>query len=509
MKYYHSYINRQEISRETHEKLLDLTTRRRSGRPWVRYGALAACAALIIGVGVWKLVPVSDPADISCEAGQFAADYTPLPGESDTVGPDYAGASLADDTDTSFMVNSPVMYGERISPAIPAIHYSDNILDRADLSGDWAYAPGSFEVDLTKKGIQTIFWGPEGKPETEQGDLPWTLFWDGYIVHGSAWYDGQGRLIELTITGERSPGEDVLANFTLELCPGEMPHNCAIDMSREDEFSEFNGVSVAAWSTSATDELDGDGKTYIYTHCGSEFMTSNEIGVRFENWSRRIGAEDGEEMELEKSRTFNAAFVRQALTDGLYLNHLMLADYVPAWRDEAFSSLAQARQVAEFALYLPAREPEAFSSCTGDKEFHGFLSYQEGIENRLCVRWSWENYNVEVTIHRDGDGSYRDAYDYYRGHMVDADNPASYDVRLYEGPEFTPVPEEYWDTLFVGCAFRAEDMSLSMVEARGRKDYFSGLKFSFDVVHPDGTVVGYYCTGVTAREVWEMVEGTL
>lgn len=487
MKYYHSYMGRQEISQETHEKLLELTAKPRSARPWVKYATLAACAALIVGVGVWKLAPApsSDPADISCEAGQFAADYTPLPGEKDTVEPEY-----------SFVVSSHT-YGELLASAIPDINYSNSLPVRPDMAADWAYAPGSFQVDLTKEDIQTIFWGPKGKPEAtppRMGDLPWMLYWEGYTVRSSAWYDGQGRLLELTISGEQGR-----AHFTLELCLGSLPVTCVIDMNREDELSEFNGITVAGWSTSNTYEMDGE--TYFHTRCGSEFMTADDIGVRFENRDSLMRSEYGgdEDMALGGAKTFNALFVRQAIAGGLYLDHLMTAEYVPAWRDETFSSLAQARQETDFAPYLPTGEPENFGSYTGNKEFYGVLHYQEGIQNYMLVRWSRGYDDVEVWVHRDG---------YYSYDLADPAKPETYDLRLYPIPWSESVPREYRDTVNLP-AFRAEDMSLAIVEARAIEKDTGGLNYDFDVVHPDGTVVSYRCDRMTAQQVWELVEETL
>lgn len=126
--------------------------------------------------------------------------------------------------DDSFVVSDSGIKGKLAFPMIPGIDYQD-ITDRSQLSADMSrvYMPGSFLADLKKEDIQTIFWGPEGKPEashpkTEQGDLPWMLFWDGYTVHGRAFYDGQGQLIELTIWGEKGR-----ASFELELRLGDCP----------------------------------------------------------------------------------------------------------------------------------------------------------------------------------------------------------------------------------------------------------------------------------------------
>lgn len=475
MKYYKTYLDRQEISPAVHEKLLDLESPGRRSVPWLKYGALAACAALILGVGVWKLAPGPSP-----------VQYSSVGNSSDREEVLYGQPGLASDS-SSFVVDSHIeSEGEMIFYAMPAIFYQD-ITGQSEAAASRAYAPGAFAVDLTKGDVQKLFWGPDGKPENTDYDLPWALYWDGYALHGHAWYDGQGQLTELTLWGEKGR-----AGFELELRLGALPFTCCVDMDRGDKISEFNGVQVAGWSK--VFDRDGDGlDDYI---CGSEFMTKNDIGVRFT--SQNNGAEaDG----VDGEAWFNTLFVRQALTEdgGLHLDHLMVNENVPAWREESFDTLAQARQEADYAPYLPTREPEGYSSYTGNKEFHGNLSYQEGFRNRLFVRWSRGYDNVEVAVYRDGTCPY---------HLVDPDEPESYDLRLYSIPWCDSVPEEYRETVN-DPAFRAEDMSLSIVEARGREHDTGGTTFSFDVLHPDGTLVSYRCDGMTAEQVWNMVEETL
>ena len=328
MKQYKSYMDRQEISPAVHENLVNLEAGKKSARPWMRYGALAACAALIIGVGVWKLAPAP-------------AQYNGVNGVGDSSDREevlYGQPGLS--FDAGFVVSSPAESDKLMFPMIPGINYQD-ITDRPDAALSRAYMPGSFMVDLEKEDIQTIFWGPEGKPEvshpkTEQGDLPWMLFWDGYTLQGRAWYDGQGQLMELTIWGENGRYD-----FELELRLGGLPFTCCIDMDRGDEISEFNGVKVAGWSK----VFGRDGDHYI---CGSEFMTKNDIGVRFVNRNSSVQSEHvpDEDTDLERAQTFNALFVLQALTEGggLHLDHLKTAEHVPAWREESFSTLAQSRQ---------------------------------------------------------------------------------------------------------------------------------------------------------------------
>lgn len=488
MKYYKTYMDRQELSPAVHEKLLDLEPPTKRSSPWLKYGALAACTALILGVGTWKLSPASNPAPNISSAGQFAADYTPLPGEKDTVEPD-----------DLFVVQGPADTDQAVNfYMMPAIYYKD-ASGASQTSASIALPDGSFFVDLTKENIQQIFWGPDGKPETADSDLPWALYWTGYTLNGSAIYDGYGKLWWLTIHGER---ED--AAFRLELSPGMIPPACCISLSNRG-VSEVFGVEVTAWS--------------LGHECGSEFMTENNIGVRFENWidlkvSDVLGLSEYDEVEdigqdefnalvkeLETMRqdelqNFNTLFVRQALTGdgGLHLDHLMVNENIPAWREEEFSTLAQARQETDFAPYLPQSAP-----ISDYGEFYGRLSFQDGIQNMLFVRWSKGYDNVEVDVYRDG---------YYPYHLVDPDEPESYDLRLYSIPWCDSVPDEHRETVD-HPAFKAEDMSLTIVEARGREHDTGGMTYSFDVLHPDGTLVSYRCDGMTAQQVWALVEETL
>ena len=117
----------------------------------------------------------------------------------------------------------------------------------------------------------------------------------------------------------------------------------------------------------------------------------------------------------------------------------------------------------------------------------------------LFVRWSRGYDNVEVCVYRDG------TYPY---HLVDPDEPESYDLSLYPIPWCDSVPEKYRETVD-HPAFKAEDMSPGIVETRGREHDTGGMTYSFDVLHPDGTLVSYRCDGMTAEQVWALVEETL
>ena len=314
------------------------------------------------------------------------------------------------------------------------------------------------------------------------------LFWDGYTIHGSAWYDGQGRLMQLTILGENDQNE-----FELKLCPGSLPFDCVIYADPRNEPTDVLGVSVHGWSR--VEDWNGDGEAdYV---CGSEFMTTDDVGVRFVNRNSSMRAEYGgdEDMARGGAATFNALFVRQAIAGGLYLDHLKTSENIPAWREEEFSSLTQARQETDFAPYLPTEEPERYRGT----EFYSRLSYQEGVQNYMSVYWLRGYDTVEVRVFRDG---------YHPYHLADPTRPETYDLRLYTIPWSESVPREYRETVNLP-AFKAEDMSLAIVEARGIEKDTGGLSFRFEVVHPDGTAVSYHCDRMTAQQVWELVEETL
>lgn len=490
MKYYISYMEKQQVSPEFHEKLGSLadTPRRKTGsRPWLQFGALAACCALVLGIGAWGLG--LGPQGGGTEPG-ISAEHSGQPEQTPDSSTSAGGAAQDSTGPNSFVVEGAG--GEKMMfPMIPYVNYQD-VTGAPELAASISLSEGSFSKDLTQEDIETIFWGPEGKPEAvhpkaEQGDLPWMLFWEGYAVRGYVIYDGSGRLFWLHIFGEHPDGP----TFHLELALDRLPPTCLVNPDLET--TDVLGVPVTGWK--AAYDRNGDKVTdYV---CGSEFM-AGDIGVRFENTGATFRVDPGDGWDpMEAACQFNALFVRQALASdgGLYLDHLKETEDVPAWREAEFSSLAQARQEAEFAPYLPQ------SDIPGYGKFYGRLTYQEGYENTLFVRWSRGYDNVEVYVCRpEGEP--------WWGETVDVSNPASYDTRLYTIPWCDSVPKEYRED-FYSPTFRAEDMSLSVVEARGTEKDTGGLTYCFGVLHPDGTLVRYTCDGLKAEQVWALVEPTL
>ena len=454
MKHYTSYMDRQELSREGQEKLLALgeQPRKKNRRPWLGGLALAACCALVVGLGLHFRGPAPTPGPAFQPSGDSSGTGTYLPAQSSSPGESSSG------TQTMF-------------PMVPYINYQELTFDLEPVSSR-ALAEGSFHRDLTGEDILALFGGED--------TLPWPLFWEDYDLSGWVMYNGSGDMLWMYLLGEHPDGW----NFELELAPGVLPLTCL--QPEIMETTDVMGTSVAGWRR--VYDRNGDGVTdYI---CGSQFM-AGDVGVRFENAGSPLGS------GLEGAAQFNALFVRQALIadGGLNLDHLLHTCDVPEWRDAEFSSLAEARQEADFAPYLPEQAPVDYG------EFFGRLTWQEGLESTLFVRWSRGYDGVEVCV-------YLPAGNYNWAPPVDVNVPESYDTRLYTIPWSDSVPEEYVLNFYMPH-FRAEDMSLAVVEARGTEKDTGGTAYRFGVVHPDGTVVQYTCDGMTAAEVWEMVRPTL
>ena len=479
MKYYGSYMDRQGISPESHETLLKLErSAKKKAVRWAKPLTLAVCCVLVLGLGMWKFIP---------GAASTAQNpvFRPVEGEvqKGTYLPERLGEPAQTDEPSTKMM-----------PMVPYINYQ-SVDVSMDVAASIALMEGSFRVELTREDILKLFWGETARPggdapvtpEHPQGEeaLPWTLFWEGYELDGWVIYDGSGSMYWLMIVGNHPDGY----SFELELSPGRLPPSCLAEPGLET--TDVLGATVTGWSRAY--DRNGDGVTDHI--CGAEFM-AGDVGVRFENVGSPFGEEDPQTL-MAGAAQFNALFIRQTLSGdgGLYVDHLLRTDDVPEWREAEFASLSQARQEAEFAPYLPAED------IPGYGEFYGRLTYQEGNENTLFVRWSRNYDDVEVCV-------YRPEGNYNWFPPVDVTVPESYDTRLYEIPWYDSVPEEYQENFYM-AHFRAEDMSFAVVEARGTEKDTGGTAYRFGVLHPDGTMVHYTCSGITAGQVWELVEPTL
>ena len=394
-----------------------------------------------------------------------------LPPATTTLAPFQEDADPVEPVENGYLIHSPSE--ERLSfYALPALYFQEG---GDELAASIALPEGSFRVELTLKDLQKVFWGPEGKPDTlnPDTDLPWLLGWDGYTVHVVALYDGNGDLWMFTVYGNKD-----LDSFELQVSPGRLPPQCLADP--DGESVDVNGTEVTSYYHAY--DRNGDGLTDHV--CTSEFLVDG-YGYRFRNAYTETGKEEFNVAEAAKF--LNTCFVMRAAqwTDSrCYFGHIAHNDNIPPWEETNFDTLAEARERTEFAPYLPETAPVNWSE--------------------FLVRWSKMYDNVEIDVHLpEGDST-----DYYHTQLVDVTVPESYDWQLYDGPISDTVPQEY-RMAFYKPAFRAKDMSFEVVQARMHGHDTGGEICHFYVIHENGVVVGYDCSGVTAQEVWDLVEPTL
>ncbi len=489
MNAYKTYMDRQTISPNAHNKLLSLReapepkARFEAASHWKQWGALAACAALILGVGTFALQ--NRPTPIPPMVPQTTPDPTGTPAP--TFAPDVSDPDPVEPPeDDGFLIHSPATEERLNFYGMPALNFQE---EYSDIAASLALPDGSFFLELTLADLQKLLWGPEGKPEdlNPDTDLPWVLGWDGYTVWMGARYDGNGDLWMVTIHGSKG-----LNSFELQIAPGRLPPQCLADP--DGESVDVNGTAVTSYYRAY--DRDGDGLTDHV--CTSEFLVDG-YGYRFRNAYTETGKEEFDVAEAAKF--FNTCFVMRAAqwTDSrCYFGHIAHNDNIPPWEETNFDTLAAARERTEFAPYLPETAPVNWS------EFHGHLSYQEGVRNYLFVRWTKMYDNVEICVYLPEDP---DGYPQSK-EPVDINLPESYDYRLYTLPLCDSVPREYVVD-FYSVLFRAEDMSLEAVKARETEHDTGGSSFHFSVRHENGVVVSYSCDRITAEELWALIEPTL
>ena len=458
MNAYKTYFDRQTLSPAAHDRLMALgkAPAKKKSFSLQKWGALAACAALILGVWTY----LDPPPDLEPKGTMevLLPDLTSEPGKTDPVDP------LQPPEDNGILIHSPAAEGQTQFYMIPALNFQSR---GGDAAADIAPPNGSFFVELPLTDLQKIFWGPEGKPEDASADLPWVLGWDGYTLWATATYDGNGDLWMLSVYGSKD-----LDTFELEVSPGQLPPQCLRNSGGET--ADVNGTAVTSYYWAY--DRDGDGLTDHV--CTSEFLVDG-YGYRFRSIHTDTG--EGEKAAAEAARLFHTYFVMRSAqwTDSrCYFDHLAHTDDIPPWEETPFDTLAAARERADFAPYLPETAPDF-----GD--FYGWHSYQKGNYNYLFVRWN-----------------------------DDRENHLEVEVRLPEGDSnssFVPVEvgelENHLGDQF-NVTLRAGDLSLDVVKAMER-DREAGFRFWFYVLHENGVVVSYVANGMTAEEVWALMEPTI
>ena len=253
MNEYKSYMDRVNVSDAFHQKLLDLQPRKKPSRPaWTKYAAVAACAALLIGVGAWgvsqdrdgpsggygpsvDIVPGADVEPVPCAApsapvqSQETIDLAPE--DPNGVEPGMKAIEGYETRENRAGVDVAVYH------VLPWIDYgSDNEAAAAAL--DWDLPAGAARRDLNGSEIVTLLGGADAV------DLH--LDWSSYELTGwAAWYE-DGSFWGAYLMGYKGP----MDHFEFAVTRGHMPPTCIV----------FGGsVEQEVWGLTVTaDKYDGE-----------------------------------------------------------------------------------------------------------------------------------------------------------------------------------------------------------------------------------------------------------
>ena len=153
MSRYNLYWDRQMVSQSLHERLLAVGEQAapsaRASVLWRRWGALAACCALVLGLGLSRL---------AAPASAGTGEPVPSGGSGDGTSASASGEALPGDGSSGgaasnrFLVEGPGQEEMLSLPAIPYINYQ-NVDGRPEADGAFSRdsLAGSFSVDLTKE----------------------------------------------------------------------------------------------------------------------------------------------------------------------------------------------------------------------------------------------------------------------------------------------------------------------------------------------------------------------
>ena len=310
-------MDRVRVSDAFHNRLLHLEQPEK-GRPHrARYGALAACAVLLVGVAVYaagsglrtrpgeNFRPDAEPVQCAAPTAPAGPENTDIalvePGDVEEPGmktiPGFevrenrAGVDIA-----SYYVLPWIDYGSK-----------DAVISGTQaslISRDYAAPEGSTFRELTRDDILAVVGGGDA--------LSTLLSWDGFEFSGSATFNADGSVWELSLSGKR---DDFF--FWLELAPGALPLTCVV--VEPHTTTEIWGVEV----TGRYGGIHGEGENrevWMPESREVEFL-ANGVGCRFALY--------GLEGESEAVETMVSRFVRHAILEGLDLTALNAGGSLP------------------------------------------------------------------------------------------------------------------------------------------------------------------------------------
>lgn len=234
MKDYKSYMDRVTVSEEFHDKLLDLEpgTKERKPMKWKAYTAAAACAALLIGVGVWLIgdrsgeerwrdlvatfepnviasTQPSNPDPVPCAAPSPPAEVIDLAPEY-PVEPGMKTIEGYETRETRAGVEVSIYH------VLPWIDYGGGSQAAGQVAADWDIPQNAARRDLSGKEITALLGGADAV------DLH--LDWSAYELSGwAAWYE-DGSFWGAYLMGCKGP----MDHFEFIVTNGIRPPSCTV-----------------------------------------------------------------------------------------------------------------------------------------------------------------------------------------------------------------------------------------------------------------------------------------
>lgn len=216
MKSYKSYMDRITVSPALHEKLQNPVEPKKTRPPWRKYGVLAACLALVLGVGIYRVAQwhaleenfrfdSEPPMQTSSEAIDLAPedpDYAE-PGMK-TLGGYEVQEQIAGVDVTTYHILPWIDYGTVSGETATAAMF------------DWDIPKGSTRRDLSREEIAALLGGEDV--------LSTHLDWDSYQLTGwAAWYE-DGSFWGAYLNGWAGP----LDHFEFAVTAGTLPPTCIV-----------------------------------------------------------------------------------------------------------------------------------------------------------------------------------------------------------------------------------------------------------------------------------------
>lgn len=253
-------------------------------RSWQRWSAAAACAVLLLGLGVWGTVrEKAGPGDMPEIVPDIepAIDIAPVePGQVTEPGmKTIPGFETLEDGMAVYHILPWLGYGEPDGGSTASIAVPEDCTGRS----------------LTEADILALVGGENALNEL--------LAWEGMELTGTVYHHADGRVWVLDLWGESAEFA-----FSLKLAPEELPVSCVVVPT--DYVTEVWGVEVAGRTGGAYGR--GENREVWMPESRTVEFVANDVGCRFQLY--------GLEGQGEAVETMVSRFVRQAILEGLDLS---------------------------------------------------------------------------------------------------------------------------------------------------------------------------------------------